>query len=330
MMCPLHILAADMGGTTSRFGHFTLQDATLALHGTAECPTAQLRHTADALAVAARTGCAPEAAHALAWAVAGPVSGAHALEARFTNAALRLDLRSVAASGTQVFLFNDFAAQAWATLAQPGEQALTALPGAVTEEDAATEAPRVRGILGPGTGLGTASLLRDGQGRWTALCAEGGHAAFPFRDGPEDAYAAFARSVLRVPYLSCEHVLSGDGLERLHRFLTGEEASAQDIAAAHLQTPDPTHPTLRWFGRFLGRMCRHWALNTLCVDGLYVAGGVVGKNPLLLCNAAFTEEFFDGPGHMLPLLRRIPVRLMRDARAGLWGAARAAQALYRA
>lgn len=315
------ILAADIGGTNCRFGHFTLKDGGLALARAEHCPTALLRRTEDALRAAAQTGLAPEEADVTVWAVAGPVEDD--LRVAVTNAALRLDLRPLAASGAHVRLINDFAALAWAGLAPPGEDALPVLPGKILRG--------VRGVLGAGTGLGAAVLLPEPHGGWRVLCAEAGHVAFAFQSRQEMEYGEFLRTRHGAPYATAEHVLSGRGIELLHSFLTGEEDGVERIAAARLQnsgTPEcPGHPTLRWFARFYGRMCRHWALSTLSTGGFYVGGGVARKNPALVLAPEFAEEFYDVPSHLRPVMRRMAVRLIRHDFAGLWGAARVGQAM---
>lgn len=292
----------------------------MALRRAERCPTAALHGVDDVLAAAGRTGLAPETADVQVWAVAGLVSEEG--QAAATNASLRLDLRALAARGARVLLINDFAAQAWASLALPGEESLSVLPGEA--------ACGPRGVVGAGTGLGTACLFPEASGRWRVLCAEAGHTAFPFLGREEVEYADFlcARHG-GAAYATAEQVLSGRGLELLHLFLVGETAPVEHIAATRLReagtSERPGHPTLRWFARFYGRMCRHWVLSTLCTGGLYVGGGVAGRNPALVLAPDFTREFRDVPAHLRPLLRHMPVRLMTGDLTGLWGAAKAGQ-----
>lgn len=324
MVRHVHILAADIGGSNSRFAHFSLEGERLRLHRLHRCPTAFIRNTEDALEQAACLGLPSADGGSLrmqVWGVAGPVL--EPLRAQLTNVALTLDLRASAAQGLRVLLLNDFAAQAWASLALPTEELLPLLPGAPVPDGP-------RGIVGAGTGLGTASLLRGDNGRWTARCAEAGHTAFPFRDGEEARCAAFFRAELGTAYISAEQVLSGRGLELLYRFLGGEAASARQIAERCLHGNMAEPPAVaRWFGRFYGRMCRHWALSTLCTGGLYVTGGLAVRNPLLVTVEDFAAEYYDAPAVCGALLRRIPVWLVMTDDAGLWGAARAGQAALR-
>ena len=55
------------------------------------------------------------------------------------------------------------------------------------------------GIIGAGTGLGMASLIRDSHGSWLPLPAEGGHVIFPFIGKEEAAFQDFAARELGSP-----------------------------------------------------------------------------------------------------------------------------------
>lgn len=118
--------------------------------------------------------------------------------------------------------------------------------------------------------------------------------------------------------VECEDVLSGRGLALLHRFLTGEERSPAEVGATALGHDSPT---LRLFARLYGRMCRDWALVTLCRGGLYIAGGIAAKNPLTVTCPAFVEGFLDTCSFG-DWLATVPVFLMDCENSGLWGAAR--------
>ncbi|MEG2004953.1 MAG: glucokinase, partial [Bilophila sp.] len=83
-------------------------------------------------------------------------------------------------------------------------------------------------------------------------------------------------------------------------------------------------PTLRLFARFYGRMCRDWAFATLCSGGVYIAGGIAAKNPLLVTCESFAEAFVSAPS-LGDWLKEVPVFLMDCETSGLWGAARHGQ-----
>ena len=119
--------------------------------------------------------------------------------------------------------------------------------------------------------------------------------------------------------ITAENVLSTTGLSLLHLFLTGRELAAPQVGAEALSHETPT---LQWYSRFLGRFCRQWMLSTLCMGGLWIAGGIAAGNPLCVRHPAFAQEFeraSDGNN----LAATTPVLLITDENSGLWGAARA-------
>jgi glucokinase len=113
--------------------------------------------------------------------------------------------------------------------------------------------------------------------------------------------------------------MTGAGLALLHRFLTGEAVTPRDVVGL---LSDESR-TVAWFARFYGRVARDFALETLALGGLYVAGGVAARTPALVTHPGFAREFRSSPAHG-DLLARIPVRLIADDASGLWGAARRA------
>ena len=311
---PAHsILTADIGGTNCRFALFSCNEA-LRLERTAWHKTYDLKDLGDVLATCEQSlGLSPREAEVVVLAVAGPVAGSRA---RTTNADLVLDLEHAGQRHGlhRVRLINDFEAQAYACLTFPGQNAQQIVSGKRDNKPANAR----KAVLGAGTGLGAASLFRQANGRWIALAAESGHAVFPFVGKEEAAFEAFIRKELGLPYVRGDDVLTGRGLSLLHQFLEGVRREPQDVAKAALQGDSPT---LRWFSRFYARTCRNWALTTLCLDGLYIAGGIAAKNPLLVTDPGFAEAFLTSPAYG-DLVRSIPVWLMTNENSGLWGAAR--------
>lgn len=314
---PVSILAADIGGTNCRLGEFSLHQGELHLVQYWRCPTSSLHTTRDFLNCCSRHR--PLSSYdALAVAVAGPVHTPY--QAALTNGTLTLDLRCLAQQDKpRCLCLNDFLAQARACLTPAGQ---TALPLLSPAPCSAVRAQR-RAVIGAGTGLGMALLVRNDAGNWQALPSEGGHCLFPFRGDEERALQQFFQHELGTDDISSEDLLSGRGLQRIHAFLTGEKRDAASIGQSSLQWESPT---LQLFARVYGRICRHWALTTLCDAGLYITGGIAIRNPLLVQCQAFQEEFFRAPG-FIPLLRRIPLFLLQDAASGVWGAAHAAREL---
>ncbi len=114
--------------------------------------------------------------------------------------------------------------------------------------------------------------------------------------------------------------MSGNGLVHIHQYLTGEQLKPQIIVKSF--TSDSK--TLEWASKFYGRACRNFTLETLSLGGMYIAGGVASNTPEIVTNKAFAGEF-ERSNTLSDLLVKIPVFLIREQNAGLWGCAFLAQ-----
>jgi glucokinase len=315
-----HILAADIGGTNSRFAHFeTDLESTLALVDTRWLPTADAESFAQLLAQLRSSDFSlpSDEADIAVIATAGPVE--HASYSAPPYIAWDIDLAGEAVADTfqQAILINDFVAQAYACRSPVGQSARAIRPGE-------TIAGGTIGVLGAGTALGKAILVPLSGGEWLALPSEGGHGYFPFISQRESAFQQFYREKSGQNHITGNLVVSGRGLRYIHWFLTGQDLTPEQVTTRL----SPTSETLAWAARFYGRACRDFALAVLACGGLYIAGGVAARTPEMLTHENFRKEFLDSPtmGHVLA---RIPVFLIGDQDSGLWGAALYGQQLLR-
>ena len=296
----------DIGGTNCRLAEFQVsEDSECSLTGEYWAKTEDITRE-DALLACLKEHFGEKASLAgLGIAIAGPVRGD---TARLTNHALEIHRASLqkAFPHTRIVLLNDFVAQAYACLSPKAEKAR---PLRGNGEKRAGN----YGIVGAGTGLGCAALLSAPHG-YVALASEAGHAPFPFQ--PDEAgFAREFEKTKRGAYPSCEEVLQGRGLERLHRYLTGNALSCAEIAREALR--DNT-PTLHWYATFYGRFCQMWLLTTLPRAGLYLSGGIAIKNPSIVTSTAFLEAV-NAPSAQ-DWISDIPLYLFDEASIGLWGA----------
>ena len=106
----------------------------------------------------------------------------------------------------------------------------------------------------------------------------------------------------------------------------GARDAAAAIAHAALSGRDEICiETLDRFVRLYGAEAGNLALKVMSRSGLYLGGGIAPKILPLLQNGAFIEAFLN-KGRMRPLLEAIPVRVILNDRAALFGPAlRAAQ-----
>jgi len=326
------VLAADIGGTSSRFalfgkGEFPSPGSQVTL------PTAGYATFPD-LVLSAMEGLGSPRVYSAVLAVAGPVERGRFCLPPNIGHPFDLDAVTPGLLPESTLMINDFTAQAHgcrllcreekhlgveqsghASFGQSGPHVLTVLPGRM--DPALTQA-----VVGPGTGLGKAALVPDGGGGYLVCGSEGGHAAFPFDGVRETDFQEFARGLLGEPYVRFESVVSGSGLALVHRYHTGRAASPAEASAELGDNP----AVAEWFARFLGRACRDYVLEVLARGGLYISGGVASKNPMLLSHPAFLAEFRSSAIHP-DLLDRVPVRLVTDQLIGLRGAAALAWSL---
>ena len=175
-----------------------------------------------------------------------------------------------------------------------------------------------KAVLGAGTGLGKAILASDPSGAFFGVASEGGHSEFSFR--PEERkledFFRLSHGLGEKTGLSEERMVSGAALSRIHEFYSGESRDAAVVAAGFSERPE----VLNTYTRFLARVCRNFALETLSRGGLYLAGGVAAKNPLIFDQPVFAEEFHRSDVHR-EILEEIPVYLFDNESSGLWGAA---------
>jgi glucokinase len=312
---PALYLAADIGGTTSRFALFEDRGDTLRLRSVERIPTSEADSFPDLLRLLRDGPLGPKLpqCRAGALAVAGAVQGG--ILADPPNIPWDIDIRSTNLSGLPgtVILLNDFAAQAYACKTAALDRAVTINAGQSDERG-------MVGVLGAGTGLGHGMLAPLPRGGFLALPSEAGHAAFAFVNQEEAAFEDFVRRELGLEYVYGDLVVSGQGLALLHRFHFGQNLRPEEVAAAM----DETSPVLAWFARFYGRACRHFALNILATGGMVVTGGVAAKNPALVRHPEFWREFTNNCNYRA-LLQDIPVVLNTNEDSGLWGAALAAK-----
>jgi glucokinase len=306
------ILAADIGGTHSRFAAFaTDADGRLQMKASRWLDTQKAASFEELLARLASSEFPLqfEDADIAVFAVAGPVTGTG--YSRPPNIAWDIDLSRIprALGLRRCELINDFSAQAYACRSPVGESARPVLPGRIDPN-----APL--GVIGAGTGLGQAALLPVTGSGWMAVSSEGGHASFPFETPDERGYMTFLLESSDEPYVRAETVVSGQGLSSLHQYLSGRRLKPAAVAAELT----PASETVRWMARFFGRLARNLALQWLAFGGVYIAGGVAAKVPDLVTHPAFAATFHQSTT-MVRVLKRIPVFLVTNEESGLWGAA---------
>jgi glucokinase len=313
------LVTVDIGGTHARFAL-----ASVAADGAITLGQPETLHTSD------------HASFQTAWetfrdrhdgtlppnvslSIAGPVGGE---VIRFTNnpwiirpAQIREKL------GVERFtLVNDFAAVAHA-VARSDAAHLHHLAG---PEQPLPESGAIT-VIGPGTGLGVAILLRE-QGRYHVQATEGGHIDFAPHDTIEDTILARLRQ--RHNRVSVERVVSGPAIVDIYQALAAiedravHERSDIELWTAGMDGSDSlAAAALDRFCMALGSAAGDYAL-AHGASGVVVAGGLGYRIRDSLIASAFAERF-RAKGRFAGMMAALPVKLITHPQPGLFGAAAA-------
>jgi glucokinase len=178
-------------------------------------------------------------------------------------------------------------------------------------------------------------LFWDGE-RHRPSASEGGHADFAPRNRREIQLLGYLLEQFdRVSY---DRLLSGKGLRSVYEFLRdtrhaeepvwlGEElAQAADPAAvisgaALAQRSELCMEALDLWVQICGAEAGNLALKALATAGVYLGGGMAPKILPKLTDGSFLRAFRD-KGRLASLMEQIPVRVILNDRAALYGAAR--------
>ena len=253
---------------------------------------------------------------AAALAIAGPVVGDDVQPShpawRFAASALKRAL-----GFERLVVVNDYHALA---LALPRLTATDFAP--VGGGTALPDGPRV--VIGPGTGLGVAALIRH-RGVWLPVASEGGQAGFSPLDETEAKVAAILARSGRV---TVERVVCGPGLLAIDHALaeieggTSVRTRPEEVAAAASAGDARAARALDLFFAALGAVVGDAALYFCATGGVFLAGGILPKLLAPLRASRFRARFEDKP-LVLDLMRGVPTSVIIRPYPGLIGAAAA-------
>jgi len=311
-------LIADIGATHARFqlcDRQGLQGAPVILQ-TAEYATAQamldeLRQHQDL-----HQRVMDQVLDQVLFAVAGPQTRPDRIT--LTNTGLQFDAVALSQQlNAPVQLVNDFYALAHGV---PYFAALTQIGGAEPQ-------PGNKALLGPGSGLGMATLVpATEEPVWRVVSSEGGHADL----APGSPLEAELWSILAQlhDHVSWETVLCGPGLQNLYVAMcnlwgsTPQALTPAQISEQGQSMQDPVcHQTLESFCALLGSAAGNLALTVTAVGGIYIGGGIVPQMKEFVVSSPLRRRF-EERGAMSDYVQQIPVYLVNDEAPGLLGAYR--------
>lgn len=298
------LLVADIGGTYARLAHYA-PDGALTQAMRFECARFP---TLDAVLRAYAESTATPLPTRAAFAIAGPVIGETVHMVNRGWVFRRADLQA-AFGFRHLLLVNDFAAVAAAI---PALTTVDIVPlGESPRPVRNDEVPRAPiAVLGPGSGLGVASLVPGANGRYIVLPGEGGHTTLAAVDDRDAAVLARLRA--RFGHVSAECALSGPGLVHLYQAvceLAGlritDARRPDEVVAAATAGEAQARTAVELFAGFLGSVAGNLALTVGARGGVYVAGGVLAHLGTLFDAARFRQRFCD-KGRLFSWLEDIP------------------------
>jgi len=301
-------LLGDIGGTNARFAMQTIENGPLIKAQTLRCKNYE--YPIDAIKDYLEINMLPSpvwAAIGIATDVSGDVikmtNNHWQFSKKILKTALGLDLLEV---------LNDFTSLALAIPTLQQDQ--------LKKIGSGTPDPKKPcGLIGAGTGLGISGLILDG-GKRIPLSGEGGHATL----SAFNSYEAELISILREQFehVSVERVLSGPGIENLHRAILQHAGFNADDPRFHkkaheitetgiAKTCDYAQKTLDVFCEIFGTVSSDLALTLGAKGGLYIGGGIIPKLGYFFEKSGFRGRF-ENKGRFSNYLREIPTWVIDD------------------
>ena len=320
------ILAGDVGGTKTRLGLFKAigdRPPQVAAREYATLDFPNLTRMIEDFKTIAGSSSAIDAA---CFGVAGPVVAG---VGHLTNVPWRVEADQIAETFgiRRVSILNDLEATAHAVPLLDRTEVHTLQEGTFRGDGNIA-------VIAAGTGLGEALLHRVGN-RYIPSAGEGGQADFAARN--EREIGLVRDLTLRFGRASVEHVLSGPGLQNVHRFTHQQTCPA---AEGRTETPSPAAiskaalektcqscvEALEMFVDAYGAEAGNLALRSMATGGVFVGGGIAPKILSALTDGRFIRTFAAKSPHV-PLVSTMPVHIIVNADAALIGAAACARTL---
>ena len=180
--------------------------------------------------------------------------------------------------------------------------------------------------IGPGTGLGMASLVPMPGGGWIPLAGEGGHVTMAPAEDMETAVISLMRK--RIGHVSAERLISGPGLVNLYRALAelgGKEPDPEITpplcsARALDGSCEISGKALAMMCAMLGTIAANAALTLGARGGVYIAGGIVPSLGPAFAESRFRARFED-KGRFDAYLADVPTYVIHRPLPALLGLA---------
>ncbi len=323
---PKTILAGDVGGTKCNLALFRQNGTALELVFQRRYPTKDYASSSfeimlqDFCRHAAESGASTKSIVAAGFGCAGAVVNDRFHSANLPWVLVGKDL-AAAMGFKSVAMLNDLEAAACSLDHLPPTDLLVLNPGAPQPHGA-------KALLAAGTGLGEAILYWTGD-KYHVAPSEGGMADFTPHTEREIELLRFLQK--RMPNVCSEEVLSGRGFLAIHEFLDASvrhpsfDHSPGDVAREITQNalagscPVCVEAVDLWVSAY-GSEAGNLALRALAFGGIYVAGGIALKILPKMQDGTFFRAFC-AKGSFTTILAHIPIHIVLNEDAPLWGAA---------
>lgn len=318
----MRVLALDIGGTNIRIALIELKNGIPVITKRKDYLTTKVKNVASLInkfntnAVAAGIG------------FAGPIVGN---KAKLTNAALTINISELKKKTKldKIKLMNDFHAIGYGIQYLKKKELLILNNGKGFGNN-------VEMVVGPGTGLGKAYIIKD-----KVYPCEGGLTTLGVEDISDYALLDYLKSKFPST-IYYEDVLSGRGLIDIYDHLEIKSNLEVNMEIRRLIKEEPVHKaqlitqyskkdklcdmTLRIFTKFYARFVRDSALN-LISSSVYMVGGISGAiKPYL--RRFFVQEFLKHRRYS-SLLKKVNVAVVLNEDVGLIGAGAVATRISR-
>lgn len=319
------VLAGDLGGTKTNLCFFRATDDKLEALESKKYPSDDFPSCIDVLKqFLADTQ--QSKVDRICLGVAGPVLNG---KVELTNIGWSLDTEEMktALNVEKAALINDLEATAYGLAGLGPEDFITIHPGKLAGNGNMA-------IIAPGTGLGEGGLYWSGQHHFP-FPTEGGHTGFSPRTETDIALLKALQEKYGV--VSYEKVVSGPAILDMYTFLRDtqqynepewltkaisdpEEAPAAISKAAIEEKDALCAETMDYFVRYLAHESANLVMKIKATGGLFLGGGIPPKIAPLLQAKSFYEHYLDCD-RMQHLLETVPIRIIKNDKTGLIGAA---------
>ena len=228
-----------------------------------------------------------------------------------------------------VHLINDLVATAMGAVHLP-ERALQTLNTGHPDKQGAVA------VLAPGTGLGEAFLIRNGESLLPCP-SEGGHCSFAPVNPRQERLLRFMLNKLN--HVSTEEVCSGRGIPDMYDFLKSEITESPELAQSIKQgdrtkiiidaaveaidkndvDQNPAVETIRLFVEILSSEAANLMLKVMATGGVYIGGGIPPRILPFLKRENFMDSFCKGTYR--EMLSKVPIHIIVEPKTALIGAA---------